>query len=146
MTELWNRIENLENIAKNISSDKYKHNFLDSLFVFMDNLDTYVMITDPSDKLIYANQNIKDWLERVGISLDEKNDETWWEQIGWAENPSDKNIYTHDVLEQKKLLIHRIKSRKIEGLVYLVVSIPLKYNGVAAVLSLIMPNVNCIDI
>ena len=83
---------------------------------------------------------MKDWLKEIGANqFNLESNDPWWQQIGWAVNPSDKGICTQECIEKRKVISHTVPSRYIDGLVYDVMCIPLKYNGVAAVLSLIRP-------
>jgi len=153
MTNLAERIGKLEKISQRLLAEEKgfdlgeceagtlisKHPFMDTLFIFLDHLETFAMITEPDDSVIYVNQPMIDWLNKLGASFDLKSKKPWWEQIGWATNPSDKGICTQECMQKRKVINHYVPSRYIDGLRYEVMCIPLKYNGVAAVLSLIRP-------
>ncbi len=151
MTNLENRIKRLETISNNLllkekvldedySSEArklVKYPFIETLFIFLNNLDTHAMLTDCDDKIIYINESFSEYLKELGIIIDEESSKTWWRQFGWKDNPSNKQIITQECINNKKVVHHEVKSRLIDGLIYYVICIPLKYNGVAAVLSIV---------
>jgi len=153
MSDLNNRIKKLEELAEklvitehdlNIDISKsfekeLKYPFLETLFIFLDHLDTFTLITDRDDRVIYANKKLIDWVEKLGEKFDPKSNKRWWEQLGWDCNPSDKDLTTQECIQKRKVINHTIPSRLVKGLKYEVMCIPLRYNGVAAVLSLIRP-------
>jgi len=141
MTNLENRIKKLEEISKKLNKyEKPKYPFLDTLFVFLDHLETATLITDCDDNIIHANKGLLDYLDTLDIKLDLDSNVSWWKQFGWECNPSTKNLITQECIDKKRVVSHDVPSRLVDGLVYKVMCIPLKYNGVAAVLSIILIN------
>lgn len=117
-----------------------KYPFLETLFIFLDHLDTYTLLTDCSDRVIYANKSLLSYLESIDLDIDPKSSKKWWKQLGWNNNPSNKNLITQECINTKKVIHHKVKSQIFKDLEYDVMCIPLKYNGVAAVLSIISKN------
>lgn len=151
MTELENRIENLENISKKllekekkselirgtIDQPRIRYPFLETLFVFLDHLDTYALLTDNKDRVIYTNKSLLKYVKSLGLNLDANNSLKWWKQLGWDHNPSNKKLITQECIDLRCVVEHKIDSKIKDNLKYNVICIPLKYNGVAAVLSII---------
>ena len=137
MPSLKDRIDRLELLSAGLTKKETYRSFLDPLFAFLDHLESYAAITDTNDRLIYLNPSFKTYLYNIDINYNLDDPLPWWEEFGWSDNPSDKDLITKECINKRKVVNHSIKSRVIKDVVYDIVCIPLKYNGVAAVLSIV---------